>query len=99
MKLNNKIKHLGVVLLTVTMAIGCASQQKQETAPAAAGPSASSVAIANAKASVTSLYRGTSFNSKIPVTILCTWYLEALPWPTTAFFIRVAAYSTKGAFA
>ena len=43
MKLNNKIKHLGVVLLTVMMAVGCASQQKQETAPAAAGPSASSV--------------------------------------------------------
>jgi len=54
MKLNNKIKHLAVVLLTATMAVGCASQQKQDTPPASAeqGPSASSVAIANAKAAM-----------------------------------------------
>jgi nucleoid-associated protein YgaU len=52
MKLNNKFKHLGVLLLTVMMAVGCASQQKQEAAPAAEGPSASSVAIANAKAAI-----------------------------------------------
>lgn len=52
MKLNNKIKHLAIVLLTLSVAIGCASQQKQETPPASAGPSASSVAIANAKAAM-----------------------------------------------
>jgi len=52
MKLNNKIKHLAIVLLTLSMAIGCASQQKQDTPPASAGPSASSVAIANAKAAM-----------------------------------------------
>ncbi len=51
MKIANKIKHLGVLLLTVTMAVGCASQQKQEPAPEP-GPSASSVAIANAKAAI-----------------------------------------------
>jgi len=52
MKLNNKIKHIAVLLLTASMAVGCASQQKQEAAPAStdSGPSASSVAIANAKA-------------------------------------------------
>lgn len=51
MKLNNKIKHIAVLILTASMAVGCASQQKQETPPAAdSGPSASAVAIANAKA-------------------------------------------------
>ncbi len=53
MKLNNKIKHLAIVLLTLSVAVGCASQQKQDTPPASAeGPSASSVAIANAKAAM-----------------------------------------------
>ncbi len=53
MKIESKIKHLAVALLTVSMAVGCASQQKQDTAPAAdTGPSASSAAIANAKAAI-----------------------------------------------
>jgi len=53
MKFKNKIKQLSVVLLTASMAVGCASQQKQETAPTAEkGPSASSIAIANAKAAM-----------------------------------------------
>jgi len=53
MKFQNKIKQLTIVLLTASIAVGCASQQKQETAPKAdKGPSASSVAIANAKAAM-----------------------------------------------
>jgi len=53
MKFKNKIKQLSVVLLTASMAVGCASQQKQETAPKAEkGPSASSIAIAKAKAAM-----------------------------------------------
>ena len=50
MKLNNKIKHIAVLILTAGIAVGCASQQKQEAVTATdTGPSASSVAIANAK--------------------------------------------------
>lgn len=53
MKFKNKIKQLSIVLLTASIAVGCASQQKQETAPKAEkGPSASSIAIANAKAAM-----------------------------------------------
>jgi len=53
MKFKNKIKQLSIVLLTASMAVGCASQQKQEPAPKAdSGPSASSIAIANAKAAM-----------------------------------------------
>jgi len=54
MKFKNKIKQLSVILLTASIAVGCASQQKQdEPAPAAKkGPSASSIAIANAKAAM-----------------------------------------------
>jgi len=53
MKLNNTIKQLAFALLTASLAVGCASQQKQEEAPAAKtekGPSAAEIAIANAKA-------------------------------------------------
>jgi len=54
MKFKNKIKQLSVILLTASIAVGCASQQKQdEPAPAAKkGPSASSIAIANATAAM-----------------------------------------------
>ena len=54
MKFKNKIKQLSVILLTASIAVGCASQQKQdEPAPAAKkGPSASSIAIANAAAAM-----------------------------------------------
>lgn len=52
MKLNNKIKQLSIILLTASLATGCASQQKQEETTANTGPSAASVAIANAKAAV-----------------------------------------------
>lgn len=53
MKFQNKIKQLAVVLLTVSVAVGCASQQKQESTPQAdEGPTASSIAISNAKAAM-----------------------------------------------
>lgn len=57
MKLHNKIKHLVFFLITVFIVAGCASQQQQEAPPAAAakvdsGPSASSIAIADAKAAI-----------------------------------------------
>lgn len=52
MKLNNKIKQLSIILLTASLATGCASQQKQEETTANTGRSAASVAIANAKAAV-----------------------------------------------
>ncbi len=52
MKLNNKIKQLSIILLTASLATGCASQQKQEETTANTGPSAASIAIANAKAAI-----------------------------------------------
>ena len=57
MKLHNKIKHLLVLILPIFIFAGCASQQQQEAPPAPApkvdsGPSASSVAIADAKAAI-----------------------------------------------
>jgi nucleoid-associated protein YgaU len=54
MKLHNKMKYLAVVLLPVFFFAGCASQQQQEAPPAKVdkGPSASSIAIADAKASI-----------------------------------------------
>lgn len=51
MKLNNKIKQTAILLLTISVTAGCASQQKQDTVETAteSGPLASSVAIKNAK--------------------------------------------------
>jgi nucleoid-associated protein YgaU len=52
MKIKSSQKTLGMILLTIAMTFGCASQQKQEPAPAAKGPSAAETAIAEAEAAI-----------------------------------------------
>lgn len=52
MKIKSSLKTLGMIFLTIAMTFGCASQQKQEPAPAAKGPSAAETAIAEAEAAI-----------------------------------------------
>lgn len=54
MKIANILKYLGIATLTMGLAVGCASQQKQPepTQPEVKKPSAAEVAIADAKAAM-----------------------------------------------
>jgi hypothetical protein len=45
------------------------------------------------------VYFGSAPKLKALATILCTCAFEARPFPTIAFFTRVAAYSTSGILA